>query len=148
MTLRAPVPLAILAALMVLPAAGSAGQAVPPATTGPGIEAVPIESGDSLYRTYCASCHGREARGDGALAASLRVRPADLTRLAKNSGGAFDAEEVAKKIDGRKDVKGHAHSDMPMWGDAFKRAGERYSEKAVKARVDALVQYLERLQVK
>ena len=55
---------------------------------------------------------------------------------------------MAKAIDGRKDVKGHGGSDMPQWGDAFKRSGEGYSEKAVKTRIDAIAAYLETLQVK
>ncbi len=37
---------------------------------------------------------------------------------------------------------------MPVWGDAFKRSSEGYSEAAVKARIKALVEYLEGLQVK
>lgn len=147
MTLRARVSLALLAALAVLPAGARARQAAPPATTAPVVE-MASDSGDYLYRTYCASCHGRDARGDGTLASSLRVRPADLTRFAKRTGGKFDAEELTKLIDGREDVKGHGSSDMPVWGDAFKRASERYSESAVKARIAALVEYLEQLQVK
>jgi hypothetical protein len=35
---------------------------------------------------------------------------------------------------------------MPIWGDAFKRSTEGYSEKAVKARIDALVEHLRALQ--
>lgn len=105
------------------------------------------ESGDSLYRTYCATCHGSAGRGDGVLASSLRFRPADLTRLSKK-GEKWDAEKVAKAIDGRTEVSGHGGSDMPKWGDAFKRSGEGYSEKAVKARIDALTAYLETLQAK
>jgi mono/diheme cytochrome c family protein len=147
MTLRAPLSLALLAALGVLPAVARARQDVPPATTGP-VAAMATDSGDYLFRTYCASCHGRDARGDGTLASSLRVRPADLTRFAKRNGGKFDAGKLAKLIDGREEVKGHGSSDMPVWGDAFKRASERYSEDGVKARVAALVEYLEGLQVK
>jgi hypothetical protein len=37
---------------------------------------------------------------------------------------------------------------MPVWGDAFKRSVEGYSEKAVKARIEAIVDYLRSLQVK
>jgi mono/diheme cytochrome c family protein len=147
MTLRAPVSYAVLAAVAILPAVARARQAPPPATTGPVVE-IASESGDYLYRTYCASCHGPDARGDGILASSLRVRPADLTRFAKRNGGRFDADKLARLIDGRKDVKGHGSSDMPVWGDAFKRASERYSEKSVEARIDALVEHLERLQIK
>jgi len=38
-----------------------------------------IMRGASLFATSCAACHGAEARGDGPLATSLPIRPADLT---------------------------------------------------------------------
>jgi mono/diheme cytochrome c family protein len=103
--------------------------------------------GSALYRTYCASCHGVEAKGDGPLATSLRTVPPDLTRLARRNGGEFDASKVHRIIDGRNPVKGHGGEDMPVWGDAFKRAGEGFSEKAVKVRIDALVEHLRQAQV-
>ncbi len=43
--------------------------------------AIPLAaSGEELYSTFCASCHGPEGRGDGIAAAVCRVSPADLTR--------------------------------------------------------------------
>jgi hypothetical protein len=45
-------------------------------------------------------------------------------------------------------VVGHGGTDMPVWGDAFKESAERYDEKAVKARIRALVDYLKTLQPK
>jgi mono/diheme cytochrome c family protein len=104
--------------------------------------------GGSVFRTYCASCHGKEAKGDGALAESLRVRPPDLTLLAKKNKDVFDADKVHRIIDGREPVKGHGDTDMPVWGDAFKRSGEGFSEKAVKARIDALVKHLKAIQAR
>jgi mono/diheme cytochrome c family protein len=105
-------------------------------------------TGDSVFKTYCGSCHGKSARGDGPLADSLRLRPPDLTRIAKRNGGKFDAENVHRIIDGRKVVKGHGGTDMPVWGDAFRQSAESDSEDAVKARIKGIVQYLESLQVK
>jgi mono/diheme cytochrome c family protein len=105
-------------------------------------------AGDSLFRSYCASCHGTSAQGDGPLADVLRVRPADLTRIAKHGGDKFDADKVYRIIDGRKPVKGHGGTDMPVWGDAFKQSSDGYSEEAVKARIKAIVSYLESIQVK
>ncbi len=104
------------------------------------------KSGPDVYRTYCASCHGAAARGDGPLATHLRFSPPDLTLLAKKNGGTFDDAEVHRIIDGRKPVKGHGGPDMPVWGDAFRRSGDGYSEEAVKARIDGLVAYLKSLQ--
>jgi hypothetical protein len=45
-------------------------------------------------------------------------------------------------------VKSHGGTDMPVWGDAFKESPATYSEKAVKERIRALVDYLRTIQVK
>jgi hypothetical protein len=37
---------------------------------------------------------------------------------------------------------------MPVWGDSFKEATGGSDEAAIKARIDALVRYLETIQVK
>lgn len=110
--------------------------------------AVTVESGSALFRSYCASCHGVEGKGDGPLAANLRIAPADLTRLARRNHDKYDAEKVRRAIDGRGPREIHGGSDMPVWGDAFKRAGEGYSEAKVKERLDALVEHIETLQAK
>jgi mono/diheme cytochrome c family protein len=104
--------------------------------------------GGSLFTTYCASCHGKEAKGDGPLAENLRIRPADLTLIAKRNKGEFDAAKVYRIIDGREPVKGHGGSDMPVWGDAFKNSGAGFDEKSVKARIDAIVDHLKSIQAK
>ncbi len=105
-------------------------------------------SGPAVYRTYCAVCHGVEARGNGPLAENLRHAPSDLTTIAKRSAGKFDAALVHRMIDGRNPLKGHGGPDMPIWGDAFKRSSEGYTEKAVKERIAALVDHLKSLQRK
>jgi mono/diheme cytochrome c family protein len=105
-------------------------------------------NGAAVYKTYCAVCHGVEAKGDGPLADNLRHAPPDLTTLAKRSDGKFDAATVYRIVDGRDPVKGHGGPDMPVWGDAFKRSTEGYSEKAVKERITALVDHLKSLQRK
>jgi len=104
--------------------------------------------GRSLYRTYCAVFHGKQGEGDGPLAEHLRFRPPDLTTFAKRGGGKYDALKMYRIIDGREPVKGHGGPDMPVWGDAFKRTAEGYSEEKVKARINGLVEYLKDIQVK
>lgn len=98
-------------------------------------------SGERLYRTYCAVCHGPDARGRGPLASSLRVAPTDLTQLARRSGGTFPRLTVTRSIDGRDTVRGHGSGDMPVWGDAFERSVDAGPD-AVRARIEALVSYL------
>ena len=103
-------------------------------------------SGSSTFRTYCAACHGADAKGDGPLAEGLRTRPSDLTLLAKRNGGSYPDEKVHRMIDGRKPVKGHGGPDMPIWGDAFKSSHDGYSEEKVKERIEGLVEYLKTIQ--
>jgi hypothetical protein len=69
-----------------------------------------------------------------------------LTILAKKNGGTFPKDQVLRTVDGRKAVKGHGGADMPIWGDAFKQSKDGYSEAAVKAKIEAVVGYIETLQ--
>ena len=103
-----------------------------------------IANGRALFVTYCATCHGTSARGDGPVGERFRIPPADLTQLAKQTGGAFVAVRIQRIVDGR-EVKSHGNVDMPVWGDAFKRR-EGLSEDAVRARIEAIVRYLESIQ--
>jgi mono/diheme cytochrome c family protein len=116
------------------------------AQESPSPKAKEAYSGSAVFKTYCASCHGLSGEGDGPLADRLRVRPPELTLLAKRNDGKWDPAKVARMIDGRNPLKGHGGSDMPVWGDAFKSSREGYDEAAVKAKIDALVEYIEGLQ--
>lgn len=106
-----------------------------------------VPAGSGLFSTYCVVCHGADGKGTGPLADSLKRRPADLTLLAKNNGGTYPREMVAKIIDGREGVKGHGGGDMPVWGDAFERSADA-GPQAVKDRIEALVEYLSAMQAK
>lgn len=105
-------------------------------------------SGDYLFRTYCAACHGETAKGNGPLADSMRKRPADLTEIAKRNKGVFPKEQVYRMIDGREPVKGHGGPDMPVWGDVFTRAVEGGDPAIVQKRIEALVEYLAGIQAR
>jgi nucleotide-binding universal stress UspA family protein/mono/diheme cytochrome c family protein len=128
----------VLAAFLLIPAAASA-QDQPMKQSTPGAE---------TFRTYCATCHGASARGDGPLAASMRRKPANLTEIAKRNGGAFPSELIFKVIDGRQPVRGHGGPDMPAWGDAFSRSREAGDDERVKSVIQALVAYLEGIQLR
>jgi mono/diheme cytochrome c family protein len=106
----------------------------------------PARAGSLLYQKHCAVCHGTDARGDGAWADRLAYRPADLTRIAIGSRGEFPTARVRDIIDGRKPVKGHFPTGMPVWGDVLKTAKSGYSEAVARDRVESLVDYLRTLQ--
>jgi hypothetical protein len=102
-------------------------------------------AGAAIFETYCATCHGRSAKGDGPLAESLKIRPADLTLIAKRNGGTFPSDQVARIIDGRNQVKGHGGGDMPVWGDAFAKSTD---PMPVAEKIRRLVLHLQSIQVK
>ena len=104
------------------------------------------EGGDALFKTYCASCHGKGGKGDGPISKHLRSAPPDLTLLAARNSGTFDDEKVYRIVDGRRPISGHGGGDMPVWGDAFKQSASVGSEAAVKARIAALVEHLRSIQ--
>ena len=99
--------------------------------------------GRATFETYCATCHGTSAKGDGPLASSLTKRPADLTLLAKRNGGVFSPDQGARIIDGRDPGRGHGGGNMPVWGDAFAKTVEAVS---VDERIRRLVTFLESIQ--
>jgi mono/diheme cytochrome c family protein len=120
--------------------------AAPAVAAQPRESAAGVEDGRALFLTYCSSCHGTTARGDGPVSESLRGRPADLTELANAADGAFIAQRIQRTVDGRdRHIKAHGSYEMPVWGDAFKRR-EGLGEEAIKARIDAIVRYIQTIQ--
>jgi mono/diheme cytochrome c family protein len=109
-------------------------------------DAAAAAKGKIIYERYCATCHGTGARGDGVLAADLRVPPTDLTKLAAQNRGKFPFDAVAQSVDGRKTTRGHGTPDMPVWGEIFpKTAGT--DSPSVESAVGRLTHYLWSLQV-
>jgi mono/diheme cytochrome c family protein len=105
-------------------------------------------TGAEVYRTYCASCHGTAARGDGPLASAMKKKPANLTEIAKRNGGLFPSEIVFKTIDGQQQVRGHGGPDMPVWGDVFTRSRDAGDAERVKAVIQSLVEFLDSIQLR
>lgn len=108
---------------------------------GPSSQAA-SHDGAQLFQTYCASCHGLRAKGDGAVAPSLKVPPPDLTLLAKRNNGVFPAERVRQIIEG-KGVAAHGERTMPVWGDVFAR---KIGGRDPHVLLGSLVQYLDQIQ--
>lgn len=106
-----------------------------------------LAKGRLSYRIHCASCHGESGRGDGPVAADLKVRPTDLTRLAASHEGRFPREDVYEAIDGRRPVRGHGPAAMPVWGATFQERGKDMpQEHEVREAILDLVAYVESIQ--
>ena len=105
-------------------------------------------SGERLFETLCANCHGADARGNGPAASYTTGHPPDLTRIAARNGGTFPAERVFQVIDGQFDSPPPGSRHMPIWGyELF--TGEGDDETAHQQVLDAehrLVSYLSSIQ--
>ena len=136
---------AVSAALLV---GGFAVMLVAGQSTSPATPPLVIESmyGPDLYRLYCATCHGKDATGNGPAAAALKVPPPDLTGLARARGGGFPAAGVEAIIRGGTLVTAHGSDVMPVWGPIFYALDP--SDARVKARISALVAHLASIQQK
>jgi mono/diheme cytochrome c family protein len=65
---------ALSLAVMIFGLASAAQRASPPKE---GL--IASIQGPALYKAYCAACHGPEAKGNGPMASTLKIPPADLT---------------------------------------------------------------------
>ncbi len=106
-----------------------------------------VASGHDLFVAYCASCHGKDGKGKGPAAASLKTPPPDLTTLTKRHEGKFPMAQVADTISGESAMSAHGSREMPVWGPFF-LALSGMKEKAAKARIEDLTSYLESIQSK
>ncbi|MGO9061748.1 MAG: c-type cytochrome [Candidatus Binataceae bacterium] len=110
------------------------------------------ETGKRDYMNNCAVCHGAKAKGNGPdLYMIPGIKPPDLTVLSKAHGGVFPFQAVEDAIDGREGTPSHERFDMPFWGVEMQEQGKEFTPESnakVKARIDAIVKYLESLQAK
>jgi mono/diheme cytochrome c family protein len=103
--------------------------------------------GPELFRAYCATCHGKDAKGGGPMAASLRIAPPDLTRIALRNGGSFPFLQVQKIISGEQQPPStHGTREMPVWGPIFSEVS--WDQDLGRVRIYSLAMYLEAIQVK
>lgn len=111
------------------------------------ITRTPPNSGKEMFNSYCAVCHGKDAKGGGPAASAMKTPPIDLTLLAKNSGGKYPASHVAAVIRGQATTASHGSQDMPVWGPLFSSISEGHDAQ-VQQRISNLVDYVETLQTK
>ena len=100
--------------------------------------------GPNLFRAYCASCHGADAKGKGPAAPALKSQVPDLTLLTKRNGGRFPEARVRKIIMGDDVVAVHGSREMPVWGPIFHQI--EWDVDRGNVRLDNLVKYLDSIQ--
>jgi mono/diheme cytochrome c family protein len=100
-----------------------------------------------MFNSYCAVCHGKDAKGNGPAAEALKVPPGDLTHLSANNGGKFPADKVSNTIRGDANIPAHGSKEMPVWGNLFWHISQGHASE-VQLRVANLNKYIESMQAK
>ena len=102
----------------------------------------PVE-GASIFRNYCAACHGLEGRGNGPASKALKREVPDLTRLSQRNDGAFPALHVRTIIMFGADdlLPAHGSKEMPIWGPIFHEI--EFDRDLGNVRLENVTKYLE-----
>jgi mono/diheme cytochrome c family protein len=109
-----------------------------------------VDFGQREFESRCASCHGVSGKGDGVMRHHLNTQPPDLTLLRRNNRGVFPYQQLWETIDGRNTVGTGAHGtrDMPVWGYVYLDDEQHTNGWLGRNRIAALLDYLDRIQVK
>jgi len=96
----------------------------PPTVTIVAARATTSVDGATLYQAYCASCHGRDGKGNGPAVHALRTPAPDLTRIGVTHTDTDCVRHVMQEF-----LAGHRSSsepkvsendlDMPNWAPIF-----------------------------
>lgn len=110
--------------------------------------------GKREFETNCATCHGTSGKGNGPIVDLLKRSPPDLTQLAKKNQGVFPMDRLYEVIEGA-NVPSHGSRDMPIWGRDYRIKDAEYymdtpynADALVRGRILALLEYINRLQVR
>lgn len=119
----------------------------------PTVRPVPIKptsptSGDQMYATYCAPCHGTKGIGNGPAALAMRVPPSDLTALSRNNGGVFPTDRINSVLRFGVSTSSHGSADMPIWGTLLGtlQPASPDTRMIVNQRIANLTKYLKQIQ--
>jgi mono/diheme cytochrome c family protein len=137
-------------AILITISAFAVAQAAPAQSTT--VKHVPItdtpsNSGQEMFHSYCAVCHGQDAKGGGPAASALQTPPPDLTTLAQKNGGKYPASHVAAVLRGQALTRSHGTQEMPIWGPLFSSISQG-GEGQVQQRITNLVKYIESQQAR
>jgi mono/diheme cytochrome c family protein len=106
-----------------------------------------VAAGQETFLKYCASCHGKTAKGDGPAAFVLKTPPLDLTTLSKRHEDKFPAGYVSAVLTFGESFASHGAVDMPIWGSRFKTL-DPVHDPTGQQHIDDVVAYIRSLQVK
>lgn len=113
-----------------------------------------LDLGQQEFYAKCASCHGIDGKGNGALGNLLQKSPPDLTLLAKANQGILPINRLYEMIEGGT-VPSHGTRDMPVWGREYRLDDATFLHEArgnydaaalVRARILTLLEYINRIQ--
>jgi len=126
---------------------GTAQQPTPKVNPIP-IQQTPIDSGEKMYSTYCAVCHGASGTGNGPAASSLKVPPVDLTTLSQKNKGVFPTQHVQSVLQFGIENPAHGTPEMPIWGNLMLTLHPSSQDAAalVNQRIFNLTEYLKKIQ--
>ena len=112
------------------------------------IKPTPVASGQQMYATYCATCHGPTGLGNGPAAPALKVPATDLTTLSQKNGGSYPSAHVATVLRFGTENPAHGNADMPIWGDLMKSLGPSTwsKDQVVQQRISNLTDYIQQMQ--
>jgi mono/diheme cytochrome c family protein len=109
--------------------------------------------GKAQYEARCATCHGKDGKGNGPAAREVGLKTPDLTTYAKRNGGTFPTDLAWQKIDGRPATY-DVNRQMPVWGSDFRHEAmanvnrTATPETYVTAEIYAILEHLRSMQVK
>ena len=137
----------LIATALITAASGIAQQ------TTPKLKSVPIQptsavSGQQMYSTYCAACHGADGTGGGPAAPALKAHPKDLSTLSLMNDGVFPANHVATVLKFGSANPAHGSVDMPIWGDLLRTLNPSGQGGRAEAqqRISNLTDYIKQIQ--
>jgi mono/diheme cytochrome c family protein len=134
----------LVVAVVAFASTAGVANAQPKVATAPIKQTSPADAKE-MFDSYCAVCHGKEAKGNGPAAAALTKAPADLTRISARNKGTFPDVRVRRFIEGLDEVTAHGTRDMPIWGGLFRSLNAQNPDIA-QIRIAALTNYLKSLQ--
>ena len=116
------------------------------------IKHVPVKqtsasSGQEMFNSYCAVCHGTDGKGAGPAASALKAAPTDLTQLSAKNGGKYPTMHISSVLRGEAETPAHGSKDMPVWGPLFRHLSQGHDAE-VQQRIANLNQYIESMQKK